>query len=140
MEDAYQYDKNSNPTQTIVWLEYRFFLFDKFCYPSLINQSNKNFIWLVLFSQETPSVFKEKIKYYEISFPLFKAIYLSKSDYGNLKSKLKKEILKYIKPNDEYVITSRIDNDDCFHKEMISDIQSMFNNQTDIFINFNWGL
>lgn len=139
METLYNQDKNHNPTQTIEWLENRFILFEKYCFPSIKNQSNKNFIWLVLFSQETPNKYKEKIRSYELIFSRFKPIYLSNSDYSRLKVILHNEIFKYLTPNDEYVITSRIDSDDTFHKDIISEIQSIFEKQDNLFINFNWG-
>jgi hypothetical protein len=35
------------------WLVHRFDLFDKFCFPSVRNQSNLNFKWLVFFDVDT---------------------------------------------------------------------------------------
>ena len=29
------------------WLEYRFYLFEKFCLQSVVNQTNKNFMWII---------------------------------------------------------------------------------------------
>ena len=58
----WQQDKNNIPTHTSEWLEHRFELFEKYCLPSVENQTNKNFIWLCMFDKETPAPYKERIR------------------------------------------------------------------------------
>ena len=39
--------KNNEKIQTEEWLRHRFELFEAYCLPSVINQSNQDFIWYV---------------------------------------------------------------------------------------------
>jgi hypothetical protein len=50
----FEKDKHGNPVLTEEWLEHRITLFEKFCFPSMRNQSNLDFRWLVCFANEPP--------------------------------------------------------------------------------------
>ena len=45
----WQKDKSNKTTLGEDWMEERFNLFERFCFPSLMHQSDKNFRWLCLF-------------------------------------------------------------------------------------------
>ena len=133
------YDKNKMPVQTEEWLERRFLLFEKYCLPSIIKQSCKNFIWFVLFSSDTPEQFVKKIKDYEMQFPLFRPLFLETGSHDCIKKTINNVLTSYINTEDQYVITSRIDNDDAFHSDMILEVQRLFNWQDNIFVSFTYG-
>jgi len=140
MEDAYSLDRNGRSTQTDEWLKGRFSLFERFCLPSINSQTCKNFIWFVLFSTDTPEEYKERINNYERSFSYFKPLFLSNGDYGSIIKIFNQEMLNFTHLDDKYIITSRIDNDDAYHKDMILEIQSFFKKQRNMFLNFDYGL
>ena len=48
-------DKNGNIVNDLNWLKHRYYLFETFCFPSILSQTNKNFKWLVFFDKDTPS-------------------------------------------------------------------------------------
>lgn len=103
------------------YLEIRFALFEKYTFYSLKNQSNMNFIWLVMFHQDTPEKYKKRIKKYQTEMTQFVPLYFSSEESGKVS-----EIIKsYIRTNYEgyHVITTRIDNDDLVHKTFIEEIQ-----------------
>jgi hypothetical protein len=133
-------DKNGQPVQTDKWLERRFYLFENFCLPSLMNQTCKNFIWFVLFSNDTPAVFIEKIKEFQMNFPLLKPLFLPQGDNKEIIKNIKEELPKYLEGSDEYIITTRIDNDDAFQRDMICEIQEFFRDKNDFFLSFTYGL
>jgi len=141
--EVFKKDKNGNETLTDDWLETRFEIFERFCFPSVINQTNINFYWLVLFSVNTPEKYKEKIKGYSSTFKKFIPVYLNDGeDYEwmvNLDN-VRREISKHLDSSDLYVITSRIDNDDAFHKNMIQCVQNEFAGQNDLFLSYDIGL
>ena len=56
-----QNDKNGNHTNTDVWLKNRIDLFEKYCLPSIVGQTSKNFIWLVLFDKKSIQEYMHKI-------------------------------------------------------------------------------
>lgn len=140
MESAYDFDKNKKSTNTDEWLEQRFSLFENYCFPSLKNQSNLNFMWFVLFDIHTPEKYQNRINEYERSFSQFVPLFLADGMYPALRKAVNEAMKNYLNDEDQYVITTRIDNDDSFHKNMINEVQNCFRNQRNIIINFNNGL
>lgn len=105
------------------WNMYRFDFFQKYTLPSVLNQSNKNFKWLIYFDASTPKNILEKIKLLNIiSFIHIKfedGIDSFMSNYSNT-------IKSYINDKSQWVITSRMDSDDALHKDVIKTIQQNF--------------
>lgn len=146
------------------YLSYRFYLFEQFCYPSIVNQSCQNFKWLVLFDINTPSVFKERASYLHDQYSGFIPCYFDLSRYDEipdqylklceqydtivnlhyptrsldldvereriLRSTTPLFIMEQIRSLSDYVpdyyITTRLDNDDALHKDMVATIQEYF--------------
>jgi len=101
------------------WLVHRFELFEKYCLPSVMNQSNQDFVWLIFFDTSTPDYFLNKIG-------------RLKNDYQNLKPvfidgirQFIPELVRQIKNHgkSDHVITSRVDNDDLLHRDFIKTIK-----------------
>ena len=142
----WQTDKNSNNTQTAEWLEQRFRLFEQFTLPSVLNQTDKNFKWIVLFSSETPIKYKSRIDEIRSRCPQFRAIGVAPGQ-----SAIFGQIFKEVIENDlgdkaeGIVSTTYLDNDDALsvhYMEMIQNLISINYNkiiaQTSI-INFRFG-
>lgn len=147
------------------YLQYRFDLFEKYCMPSIINQTCQNFKWLVLFDARTPMLFKKRITIWHERYDRLIPCYLNMEDYQEVPQEyidlcaeyesqvddvygskrydlatfeqerplrlvtplfIKESIRKCSSSNPDYYITTRIDNDDAFHKDMIATIQSRF--------------
>lgn len=120
----WQTAKNGSPVLTKEWLKNRFHLFETYCLPSVVNQTEQNFTWLVFFDIHTPLEYKEKVKGISAKYPNFTPVFIDGMDHLN--DSLKEEIEKMIDKSDEYIITSRLDNDDIIHKNFIKTIQSLF--------------
>ena len=101
----------------IVWMNHRIKLFEKYCLPSVQTQSCKDFTWIIAFDPETdPAV-------------------ISKYDYlDNVEICYEQphEYLRKKQPEAEWVITTRIDNDDRMHPNFVKRIQERFNHKTKI--------
>ncbi|MEH6704895.1 glycosyltransferase [Galbibacter orientalis] len=124
-KDDWKISKNNSPVLTKKWLENRFVLFENFCIPSVKSQTNKNFKWLVFFDKNTPNNFKKKIESYKFDFENFTPVYVDGM------SKFLPTIQKILNENtSDYIITSRIDNDDSISKNYIEEVQKTFNKQT----------
>ncbi|AFY32499.1 glycosyltransferase [Calothrix sp. PCC 7507] len=117
------------------WLSHRFKLFDQFCYSSVRGQSNQNFKWLVFFDSETPEYFKSKIKKYA-EWQNFIPLYIDCEFTSQINHQA---VLNYLKSNTEYLITTRLDNDDAVSKDFVQLIQNSFTEQEFEFINFTSG-
>ncbi len=118
------------------WLNHRFELFERFCYPSVVGQSNQNFKWLVFFDSRTPEVFKNKVREYS-QYQNFVPVYTD--GYKEILSLYKKAILNHLEDGSEYLITTRLDNDDAIFKDFVKTIQDNFNEQEFEFISFSNG-
>lgn len=107
------------------WLTSRLALFENYCLPTVKNQTNKDFTWLVFFDVTTPDAFKEKINAYAEGFENFVPIFIKGMDEF-LPSITKEVKARLTQP---YVITSRLDNDDSWHQDFVNEIQKEFAQQ-----------
>jgi len=125
--EDWNYTKNNEVVLTEEWLDHRFLLFKNFCLPSMINQRNQNFTWLVFFDVNTSEKHRSIIHEISGSYKNLHAIYID--GYEEMHPSLLNFIHKDISKNDKYIITSRIDNDDCLHRNHIDTIQAVFDRQ-----------
>lgn len=143
----------------VEYLRRRFEIFEKFCLPSIQRQSCQNFKWIVLFDENTPVEFKERIRFiqsqynklipcylnlkdYESPDEQYMRLYedyiakLSDGDYEDITNNVKEYnrvivtpafvrdcIVNNLDACPEYIITTRIDNDDALHKDFIKIVQ-----------------
>jgi len=115
--------KSGNTVLTEEWLLQRLGIFEKYCLPSVINQTNLEFHWCLFFDIKTPPIFREKIESITKRFPYIHSIFIDKME--DLVSAFK----AFIHENSEgntHVITTRIDNDDIIHRDFVKTIQSLF--------------
>lgn len=119
-------------------MDHRFKLFENICFPSITNQKNQNFEWLVFFDFDTKEKYREKIIEYEKKYKKFKPIFIKESK--SFKERFRQEIINSTSPEIEYIITTRIDNDDAIHYNAIEKIQQNFKNQDLFIIDFPKGI
>jgi hypothetical protein len=55
-------------------MENRMWLFENFCFPTVVSQSNKNFKWL-LFDENTKEIYKNRIEKLVENHPHFVVLY-----------------------------------------------------------------
>lgn len=117
--------KNKDKALSEEWLKERFDLFENYCFSSVKNQVNQNFKWLVFFDTTTPDVYRNKVEEYKRSYKNFLPFFIDGMN------NFLPEIIKNIEKLDakEYIITSRLDNDDCIHERYTEVIQSYFDKQ-----------
>lgn len=129
--------KDGSIVLTDKWLEERFKLFQKYCLPSVINQKNQNFYWLVFFDIETPVAYKKMIDRIAGEYKKFVPLYIDSNN--SLQPSFKKYILEHIKDDDLYIITSRLDNDDAIHENFVDIIQKIAIQKKDTVIDIRMG-
>jgi len=122
--------KNKEKVLTEEWLKERFDLFENYCFSSVKNQSNQNFKWLVFFDVNTPENYKLKVEEYRKSYDNFYPFFIDGMP------NFLPEIIKNIKllDTEKFIITSRLDNDDCLHEDYINVVQSYFDSQNHLAI------
>ena len=123
--------KSNKEVLTDEWHKDRFQLFTDYCFSSVLSQSNQNFKWIVYFDVSTPDKYKRTIKSLETKMNNFIPLFIDGMD------NFLPEIKSYISQSDKkYVITSRLDNDDCIGKYYIEEIQKRFNSQDFMALDF----
>lgn len=127
--NGYKRDKNGQKVNNDQWMEHRIKLFEKYCYPSIKKQVNQNFLWLVLFDPMTPQKYLKRIKNYQ-RYENFCPVFGGWFD---------DHIKQILDPAKEYLITTRIDNDDAFHLQAIKSIQKRFNKENLCLLGFPIG-
>lgn len=120
-----QLTKNNESLLDDSWMNERLELFANYCFPSVSNQTNQNFEWLLYFDSSTSEIHKNKIAEIIGNKTNIKTFFIDGMPVFN------ESIIKYVQENisTEYLITSRIDNDDCIHKDFINEIQKHYDKQ-----------
>jgi len=121
--EAWKTTKNAEEVRTEEWLQNRFKLFETYCLPSVKNQSNQNFIWYVFFDIDTPENYRKKVEDIASEYENFRPLYID--GLQTLLNSVTQQIKEDVK-NEEYIITTRMDNDDIIHQDFISTIQTLF--------------
>lgn len=116
--------KTGEEVLTAKWLKNRFELFLQYCFPSVKNQTNQEFIWLVFFDSSTPDDYKSKIAILSNEYSNFQPTYIDSIIF--LRSTFIKLITEKISDQHDYIITTRLDNDDIIHRDFTSAIQKSF--------------
>lgn len=119
--DEWETDRHGQPTLEDDWMVHRYELFSKYCFPSVIKQSENKFYWLIYFESSTSSKHLNQITSLVSAYPYIK-IRMVKGYFGCMKD-IDSELAH---TQTEYVITSRLDNDDSIGLDYIRTIQSRF--------------
>jgi len=114
-QSVYNNPKIPDPEE---WMQHRIKLFETYTLPSVMNQTCRNFQWLLSFAKETPEEITDRYR----GYPFVKCIYQYPADFV-------RGLFGTVLNNGDYLITSRLDNDDKVELNWIERIQSQFKNQ-----------
>ena len=130
---AWQKDKNHNETLSEEWMSSRLEIFEKYCLPSVLKQTNLNFRWIIFFDIKTTLPNRKIIEKLLFDIPFISIYYIA----GNaFQTEQKSYILEHLGNNTKHIITTRVDNDDVLHEKFIEKIQSCFSWQEYMAVNF----
>lgn len=134
-------DKNRVSVQTKDWLQKRFDLFERYCFPSIINQTEQNFSWICLFDIDTPPSFKIRIAEYTKQCPNFQPYFLNEEETVNYLDYFKNRIKERGGVDGNTIITTYLDNDDCLRCDYIESVQKLAQTEPhNTIISFEYGL
>ena len=123
-----------SPPMDPSWLSKRLNLFIKYCAPSVLAQTNKNFKWLIYFDPDTSTSVLDKINFLKKSEIDTEFIFTA-----NFAAMLEDLVQKIKKASTPFVINTRLDNDDVISNVFINDIQNAAHPQHNLIINFTRG-
>src|ERR1051326_2080248 len=116
------------------WLAHRFELFEQFCFPSVAAQSCQNFTWLVFFKSGLDEESQKRIESYR-HYSSFVPLYVEDAlDAHTLIRAVDEPARGY-----DFLITSRLDNDDALATRYVETVQSCFARSEFQFLNFTDG-
>ena len=116
--------KKNIPVLTDQWHDNRFELFTNFCFSCVASQTNQNFEWLVFFDESTKPKYRQLIADLQSQFSGFSPIFVDGMDAF---LPTIQEIVNSC--NADYLITSRLDNDDCLSNNYVETVQNLFDKQ-----------
>jgi hypothetical protein len=96
------------------WLAERFDLFDRHCLPSVAAQTVTDFVWVVLFDEETPAPFKERIEACRRVYP-FTPVF-TPMFRGDDWIRIISNTAGLCEP---WLLTTRLDNDDALARDFV---------------------
>lgn len=128
-------NRSGNDVRGKEWLDHRTNLFIKYCLPSVLNQTNRNFSWLIYFDSETSNEVLSVFRDMETQYKNLIRIILA-DDYDSFLKSYCNDVMDMCDEDCRYIITTRLDNDDIIHKDFVSAIQNKFRKQNFIAVNF----
>lgn len=116
---------NSSMPPSQKWMDKRIHLFENYCFPSIVNQSNQEFKWIVYIDRQTEPKYVEIFQ--RFSRDLSNILIIPTDSWEQvMKKNLHSDVLKLVSDDSEFVITTRLDNDDAVHENFIQIIQQNF--------------
>lgn len=119
-----QYDKDSRIHIDSQWLDERFRLFEAYCLPSIIGQTATNFTWVILCSDQTPDVYKDRLTNYTLSY---KNIDIHFCPFYEDINQLYYSIGLHYSVGYSHLLSTRVDNDDMLAFDFVETLQSYIN-------------
>ncbi len=142
-------DKTGKAIERGEWLKRRIYLFETYCLPSVIGQTCHDFSWILLTDEDTPTVYREKIKSYRISCPQIRIVGV-RAEYAFrfadiFRQVVQADLLKEAWNEGDLCLTTYLDNDDCIARTFVEKVQAeclSFHLQSDEkrFLSFDYGL
>ena len=103
------------------WLEERFRLFEEYCLPSIMGQSDMHFTWIILTSDQTASAYKTRLSKYSQTYSNIVIEYCPYTE--DIVGLYKRIGEKYVRDCD-YLLSTRIDSDDMLAPHFVQRLQS----------------
>lgn len=138
-------DKNGTLIEPERWLPERLDLFEKFTLPSVIGQTCKDFTWILLCDENTPTQYRDRIKAYQEQCPQIQLIQVEDGYAWQFCQIFSEVVTSMMEENGcdkpELCLTTYLDNDDVLHREYIDTVQKIAKSFAfDSFISFDYGL
>lgn len=98
------------------WLDKRIGLFEKYCLPSIKNQSRTDFHWLLFFEASTEKQMRPYLNKWLKSVPWIVPLWCDRFK-GERMGQCAESVVKKLTGTKKYLLTSRLDNDDGLHPD-----------------------
>jgi hypothetical protein len=117
------------------WLDDRLRLFETYCLPSVIAQSDQNFTWYLYFDDSTPQKYLDRVA---AAIAARDNIFIKRCALWE-GSTLVGDLVAGLDERTRWVITTRLDNDDGLQRDFVSMLHAAAEEKTE-FLNFPRGI
>lgn len=107
----------------LVWTKKRVEMFKQYCFRSMIQQSIRNFTWLLYLDSETPDAVRNELPDVTL-YPHIHYVYVD--GFQQFIDQYMRDVRRMCSKDTRWVMTSRFDNDDCMHQEAVEFFQRYF--------------
>lgn len=114
------------------WLEARLELLERYTLPSLKAQKDGGFVWLLLVHPDIPEIYLQRLENHRKELPQLIVV-------RTWRDLAQKELVRRLFPDDEWVITSRLDTDDAVADDFTRIIRRRLNRGGFAFLNMDNG-
>lgn len=139
-------DKLGRKVRTDGWQKERFALFERYCLPSVAGQTCKNFLWLVLFDENTPPEYRQKIAEYRRCCAQLMPFFLNPEDAQHYTRFFSEQMRNLAPKGCTHTVSTRLDNDDALNTTYIQKIQREIDGlagknimESEFCLSFTWG-
>lgn len=115
------------------WLEGRLALFEQFCLPSVMAQTEQGFRWLVFLDEGTPPAVRKRVA--TLAEDGFITCYVAA-----FRKELRDHVARHIDPGASHLITTRLDADDALARTFVARVQARFRGQEREAVNLTDGM
>ena len=119
-------DKSGDTTLGDEWMKERWQLFENYCLPSMRAQTCTNYTWLLLLDAHTAPVYKQRLEQLRKELPRLTPCYFDELQMSNPIEHVV-ELIKSMTGDEEYIMTTNLDNDDALHRDMLGGLQAKLN-------------
>lgn len=128
-------DKRGQQVLTREWMDERLDIFERFCFPSVLHQTEQRFRWLVLLAEGTDGGaiarlerLRDRMSNLELVFvpPVASAVDLAEP------------VSRWVHPDTGILVTTRLDNDDGLHEDALAAVRARVRNRRE-FLNLRLG-
>lgn len=116
------------------WLRHRLGLFERFCLPSVLAQTERSFRWMLLLDTRTPAPHRARIERLARDSPL-RPLYFDTGDREAVVAALRAQL----SADTTHLISTTLDNDDAISRDFVARIQARFSGQALQLLNFTTG-
>jgi hypothetical protein len=102
------------------WLDDRFGLFERYCLPTVVGQTQQRFSWLLFFDSATPAAFVDRVNDLAARHPQILPTFCESLPVSRVRQAVS-EALAGEAP--EWLLTTRLDNDDGVHEAFVQTVQ-----------------
>ncbi len=118
------------------WLSERFDLFERYCLPSVLAQTERNFDWLLFFNEKTPAAYVDRIRALNLEHPFIVPVFCDSLPL----TEVQQAVRNVVGGKADWLLTSRLDNDDGIHPQFVAMLQKAQRFQEAEVLNYPYGV